>query len=142
MYAATLEFRMPFTPLDEIVKDPLTTTGVVGALGGALLWIRKYFKDMGLEDKARNLDVAKISGAEDIILLLRDEVTRLAEMNRVLSGEIKTLQAEIVALRTENASLQFEIEGLNGQISRLRLSTDHVVEPIPDTEKVATQVES
>jgi FtsZ-binding cell division protein ZapB len=110
--------------LDEILKNPGTALVSLGGIGGGVLWLRNYFKSLGLSDTNRNLEESKLLGADEVVKLLREEVGRLAVMNKSLSQEIRDFQAEMVALRNENADLRTEIHTLNNHIKTLQESQE------------------
>jgi FtsZ-binding cell division protein ZapB len=120
------------TWFDELTKNTTALIASVGGIGAVGLWLRKYFKDMGLTDQARELDVNKITGVDDVITMLRSEISRLAEMNKVLSNEIRDFQSEIVLLRNENIDLRSEIHELNEQIKLLQASASRKREDYQD----------
>lgn len=98
--------------IDAIANDATVVLTGAGGFIGLALYLRRLFKNLGLEDSKR-------SAEQDIIKNLRDEVTRLATINTEMSNALTHLQLEVINLRNENITLTGEIAALRNENAAL-----------------------
>jgi FtsZ-binding cell division protein ZapB len=98
--------------LDQIASDTVVVLTGAGTFVGLALYLRRLFKNLGLEDTRR-------AAEQDIIKHLRDEVTRLAAINTEMSNALTHLQLEVINLRNENITLTGEIAALRNENAQL-----------------------
>ena len=98
--------------LEKIASDTALVVTGAGGFVGIALYLRKLFKDLGLEDSRRNAE-------KEVIDTLRAEVDRLAKTNIVMSNSLGELQIEIIKLRNENITLTGEIGALRNENAQL-----------------------
>jgi FtsZ-binding cell division protein ZapB len=91
--------------IEQVADYTVATVGGAGGLVALAFYLRKIFKGMGLED-------SRTDAEKGVIHTLRDEVTRLAEINTQMSNALTSLQMEIIKLRNENIALMGEIAAL------------------------------
>lgn len=90
-------------------------TAVVAGGGGLValgLYLRKIFKNMGLDDNRRQAEV-------EIINNLRGEVSRLSTVNTDMGNAVANLQTEVIKLRNENIALMGEIAAMKVENANL-----------------------
>lgn len=99
---------------DDIVADVAKWIGGTGV--GALI--------AAVFGKAVMRRLVEDGAATEIINNLRDEVSRLADVNEKLARRVNLLQEQVVNLTTRNGELQEEIAALNMQVRRMRATAD------------------
>jgi FtsZ-binding cell division protein ZapB len=98
--------------LEKIATDTTIVLTGAGGFVGLALYLRRVFKNLGLEDSRRDAE-------REVIDTLRAEVDRLARTNTTMSQALSELQVEIIKLRNENITLTGEIGALRNENAQL-----------------------
>ena len=98
--------------IEKIASDTAIVLAGTGGFVGLALYLRRIFKNLGLEDNRRGAEL-------DVILTLRAEVDRLAKTNTKMSEALSELQLEVIKLRNENITLTGEIGALRNENAML-----------------------
>ena len=106
--------------IEPVVTYAAGYMGLGGGVVGLVLYIRKLFKDIGLEDSKRRNEQESTDAVTSIIQTMREELARLATMNKSLSTEIEQLQHCVIMIRKEKDELALEVAQLTRELSKLR----------------------
>lgn len=109
----------------EVLQGVITIGGGAGALAGLGLWLRRYFKSMGLEEVAQTSVKAGIESNDKIIANMQVEMERLGKRISVLERQVDDLTDKLANVRVvalDCYSIVLELPGIADE-ARARLVT-------------------
>lgn len=101
--------------MDAPGVTPEHVGGTLGGIAGFWLLAKKVLLKTALDTTSQGATEAE----HDILRLLREEVTRMAESNKVMAELLSTFQRDNINLKKEISILHDNINQLSERLSRL-----------------------
>ncbi len=100
----------------EVIQAVLGIGGGAGALAGLGLWLRRYFKGMGLEDAHRASEQASVETNDKVLKNIQEELARHAARIKELEDKVdelttKLANVRVVAIDCYSLATQCQCEG-------------------------------